>query len=246
MTPELNFKKHKGLFITGTDTGVGKTMITGSIAKLLKAADKNVGVFKPIATGCAKTRQGLVSTDTEFLAYCAQSEFMLTDITPETFIEPAAPLAAEMAENRKVNLETITTAYNYMADNSDCVLVEGIGGVKVPITDGFDVLDLAQAIALPVVIVARPGLGTLNHTLLTIDAVRNAGLAVAGVVINGYDESTADFATATNPEVIANTANVSILAIVPLDTTASVEEMRTSTIVEDSLSTVEWQKLIGC
>ncbi|MCD4830771.1 MAG: dethiobiotin synthase [Anaerohalosphaeraceae bacterium] len=242
---ELKFKKHKGLFITATDTGVGKTMIAGSIVKLLKASGKNAGVFKPIATGCVKDRYGLVSSDTEFLAYCAQSEFLLTDITPENFITPAAPIAAEMAENRKVNLEKIVAAYNYMAGNTDCVLVEGIGGIRVPITENCDVLDLAKSLGLPVIIVARPDLGTINHTLLTINAVRGAGLTVAGVVINGYDESVADFAVETAPEVIAKAGNVTILAVVPLDAEASVEEIRPSQIVEDVLGEIDWQKIIG-
>ncbi|MFA6187080.1 MAG: dethiobiotin synthase [Phycisphaerae bacterium] len=241
---EINFAKHKGLFITATDTGVGKTVISGAIAKILRQAGKNVGVFKPIATGCRDTIDGLVSEDTEFLSYCADNKFTLNDITPITYSTPAAPLACEIAEHRKVDIEKIVTAYNYICSKTDCVIVEGIGGIRVPITDGLDVLGMAKAFGLPVVIVARPNLGTINHTLLTIDAVRSANLPLAGVIINGYDESRADFAWQSAPAIIADIGKTQILAVVPFDDRTNTEKGIIGDSIIAGLSDVDWVKII--
>ena len=213
---KFQFPKHKGVFITGTETGVGKTLIAGAIAKILSQKGKKVGVFKPVATGCKKIKNSLVGEDAQFLARCANSKSGLDLVNPVTFKTPAAPFACEKAENKKVDLKKIADAYKKICQNSDFVIVEGIGGVKVPITDRFDVLDLARAFKLPVVIVARSKLGTINHTLLTIDAIRGAGLLLAGVVINGYDEKANDFAEKTNAQLIAKLGKVRILAVVPL------------------------------
>lgn len=240
----LEFSKHKGLFITATDTGVGKTLIAGAIAKILSQKGKKAGVFKPIATGCQKTRQGLVSEDAEFLACCSDSEFSLEDINPVTFATPAAPLACERLENKKVDLEKIAVAHNYICSKTDYIIVEGIGGIRVPITDGLDVLGLAKAFNLPVVIVARPGLGTINHTLLTIDAIRNAQLPLAGIVINGYDESKADFAEQSAPAVIAEVGKTQILAVVPYDYQTNIAQGVIGDIVLDSLNDVDWLRII--
>lgn len=241
---EYQFAKHKGLFITATDTGVGKTVIAGAIAKILRQSGKNVGVFKPIATGCTSTREGLVSEDTEFLSCCAESEFSLDDITPITYSTPAAPLACEAAEHRKVDLEKILTAYNYICSKTDCVIVEGIGGIRVPITAGLDVLGMAKAFGLPVVIVARPNLGTINHTLLTIDAVRNANLPLAGVIINGYDESKADFAWQSAPAIIAELGKTQILAVVPFDDRTNTEQGVIGDTIIKTLSDIDFGQII--
>ncbi|OHB48405.1 MAG: dethiobiotin synthase [Planctomycetes bacterium GWF2_41_51] len=236
--------KHKGLFITATDTGVGKTLIAGAIAKILSEKGKKIGVFKPVATGCKKTREGLVGEDAEFLALCSDSEFSLADINPETFEEPAAPYACEIKESRKVDLERIITAYNYICSNSDYIIVEGIGGVRVPITENLDVLGLAKMFGLPVVVVARPGLGTINHTLLTIDAIRNAQLPLAGIIINGYDEPNSDFAQQSAPAIIAEVGRTRILAVVPYDEQVNIGQGEIGNIVPDSLSDIDWLRII--
>jgi dethiobiotin synthetase len=241
----MNTNKHKGLFITATDTGVGKTVISGAAAKILRQSGENVGVFKPIATGCRDTLIGLISEDTEFLSYCADSKFTLDDITPITYSTPAAPLACEITEHRKVDIEKIVTAYNYICSKTDCIIVEGIGGVRVPITDGLDVLGMAKAFDLPVIIVARPNLGTINHTLLTIEAVKRANLPLAGVIINGYDESKADFAWQSTPAIIADIGKTQILAVVPFDDRTDVEKGIIGDSIMAGLNNVNWKKIIN-
>lgn len=241
---ELNLPKARGLFVTGTDTGVGKTLIAGAIAQLFVKSEKKVGVFKPVASGCRKTREGLISEDAEFLAYCANSEFPLSVINPVTFETPAAPILCEQVEGRKVDFEQIASTYKYICENSDVIIVEGIGGIRVPISKEIDVLDLAKAFALPVIIVARPDLGTINHTLLTIDAVRDTGLRLAGIVINGYDESKAGLAEKTASEIIAQCRDVKVLAVVSYDQATSVQDGIIGEQVIDALSCVDWNEMI--
>ena len=215
-----------GLFITATDTGVGKTLITGAIARLLRKAGKKVGVLKPVASGCRHDREGLVSGDAEFLAVCAATDYPLSAITPVCYATPAAPLVCAEREGRSVDFEAIAAAYGFLCQTCDVVLVEGIGGVLVPLTETETILDVAAALDLPTVIVARPGLGTINHTLLTLAAVRAAGLPVAGVVINGYNAATAGVPEETASEIISRCGRTNVLTVVPYDEDSCVEEGR--------------------
>ncbi len=177
----------RGVFVTGTGTEVGTTLVAGAIARNLRAGGRQVEVFKPVATGCRRGREGLISADGEFLAACADSSRLLDDITPLRFKTALSPNVAAKREGRTVDLQVIFDAYAGMAATSpDCVVVEGIGGLMCPIADDFWVIHFAKLTGLPLVIVTRPGLGTINHTLLTIHAARSAGLKVAGVVINRY------------------------------------------------------------
>ncbi|MEN8126449.1 MAG: dethiobiotin synthase [Planctomycetota bacterium] len=240
----LSLPKKNGLFITGTDTGVGKTLIAGGIAAVLRGQGLKVGVFKPIASGC-RNDGGLISDDTEFLAMCADADYLLSVITPVTYKTPAAPITCVQLEGRAIDYEAIVTAYNYLCENTDVVIVEGIGGVMVPIDDEHTVLDLAAEFNLPTVIVARPNLGTINHSLLTIEAVRSAGLPVAGLVISGYNAFEADIAEETSPDVICNFSNTNLLSIVPYDEESSVEEGRLGEGIVETLSFCDWNQLAG-
>jgi len=241
----LKLPKKNGLFITGTDTGVGKTLIAGGIAHVLREQGFRVGVFKPIASGCRAEREGLISNDTEFLALCAVTDYPLSVITPVTYKTPAAPITCVDMEKRPIDWDAIAAAYRYLCDSCDVVIVEGIGGALVPIDEEHTVLDVAAAFGLPVVVVARPNLGTINHSLLTIQAVRGAGLPLAGLVISGYNAETADIAVETSPDVICNFSQSRLLAVVPYDDQVSVEEGRLGLRTPEALSMYDWKKLCG-
>jgi len=243
MPINLNLPKKNGLFITGTDTGVGKTLIAGAIAKILTDEGHKVGVFKPIATGCKSHWEGLVSSDSEFLAYCANSDLKLPTINPVAYVTPAAPIVSAAEERKPIDFQKIASTYNEICQNCDVVVVEGIGGIRVPLTDEFDVRDLAAEFGLPMVIVSRPQLGTINHTLLTIDSIRAAKLEIAGVVINGYDNLQSTIAEETAAQVISQCSGVAILAHVPFDETASVEELKLGQDIVPSLTIVNWWDL---
>jgi dethiobiotin synthetase len=232
-----------GLFITATDTEVGKTLITGAIARLLRDAGKKVGVLKPVASGCRREREGLVSGDAEFLAVCAETDYPLSVITPVCYKTPAAPMVGAEVERRPVYFEAIAAAFGYLGQTCDVVLVEGIGGALVPLSERETILDVAAAMDLPTVIVARPGLGTINHTLLTLAAVRAAGLPVAGVVVNGYNATTAGIPEETAPNVIARCGRTNVLTVVPYDDLSSVENGRLGEAVLEAMSLCDWAGL---
>lgn len=243
MPINLNLPKAKGLFVTGTDTGVGKTLIAGAIARILTEQAFRVGVFKPIATGCHRHWEGMTSSDTEFLAQCANSNSPLSTITPVGYVTPAAPIVSAARDGHPIDFAAITAAYQQVCRDSDIVIVEGIGGVRVPLTQEFDLLDLAAEFALPVVIVTRPNLGTINHTLMTIDCVRAAKLEIAGVVINRYDATSATVAEETAEQTITQCGGVTILAVTPFDETVDIEEQSLGEVVVPVLQNCDWAKL---
>ncbi len=248
--------KLKGLLVTGTDTDVGKTLIAGAIARNLRHSGRSVEVFKPAATGCPRRREGLVSEDAEFLAACADSRRMLSDIAPVRYVRAVAPNVAASLSGEKVDLPTIFSAYERLAGAAEVVIVEGVGGLLCPISDDFWVIHFARLIDLAVVIVARANLGTINHTLLTLHAARSAGLNLAGVVINRFreeglgpnDEPIGDderMAMLTNPEQIARCGKIKVLARVPLDPETSVPQARIGEAVQMAIDGVNWMRLIG-
>jgi dethiobiotin synthetase len=204
-----------GLFITGTDTGVGKTVIAAAIAGWFTRRGSRTAVCKIAATGCEHRREGLVSPDAELLAFCADAAFPLEVICPIRYVEPLAPAVAAERANQPLKWSALQASLDTMTARSDVIIVEGVGGIMVPMDDRHTVLDVARELGLPTVVVARPGLGTINHTLLTVSALRGAGVKVAGVVINRYPTDTPDSATETNPAAIEKWGRVPVLCVVP-------------------------------
>ena len=174
----------KGFFITGTDTGVGKTFVTCSFARAATARKQKVFAFKPIETGCPMVDGRLFGADQELLAQAAGNWQRGSHRGVYRFSQPAAPLVAATAESESIDLEWIADVFKKGSSEADLVLVEGAGGWRVPITETVDMGGLAKRLGLPVIVVARAGLGTINHSLLTIEAVEKEGLALHAVVLN--------------------------------------------------------------
>jgi dethiobiotin synthetase len=204
-----------GIFITGTDTEVGKTLVAGAIADWFRRRGLRVAVSKPIATGCQRRREGLVSEDAEFLAHHARAKFPLNTICPQRYAEPLAPAIAAERAKQPIEWNAIDSAIQSMCAASDVLIVEGVGGIMVPIARKIFVLDMVGWLGLPTIVVARAGLGTINHTLLTVQTLRNAEVNVAGIVINKYPPETAPVAEETNPRAIEKWGNVPVLCMVP-------------------------------
>jgi len=245
MKVKRQFIKGRGLFVTGTDTGVGKTMVAGAIAQQLTRLGLQVGVFKPIATGCRSTREGLVSVDAEFLAHCVDSPFSLEQMNPIRYRDPLAPMVAAEQAGRQIDWDTLELAYKNITARSEVVIVEGIGGVMVPITKNYLVLDLMADMNLPVIIVAGSRLGTINHTLLTINACRQSKLQIAGIVINGYRADCDDPAQQSNPQVIQNMSGIKVLTVMPYETDSCVERGVLADQVKAAAQLVNWEDLLA-
>lgn len=224
-----------GLFITGTDTGVGKTIVTAALAAVLRERGANVGVMKPVASGCVHRREGLVSEDAELLAQAADAPEPLDEICPIRLAEPLAPTVAAARAGTLIDLAPMWAAWRRLKDAHDIMLVEGIGGLLCPVTPAMFVADMAKVFGLPLVIVARPNLGTINHTALTVEAARARRLPIAGIIINRYDPDTADVAQLTAPDEIQRACDVPVLGLVPDD---KATDFSNAVVGEDVLAAV--------
>jgi dethiobiotin synthetase len=196
------------LFVTGTDTGVGKTVVTAGIVRALRAAGHAVGVVKPVQSGA---RADDPAGDAALLRRFAGVSETVTEIAPVVLEAALAPLVAARLEHRTIDRDAVVAHIQRIASRYDGLVVEGAGGLLVPVGEDWTVADLAVALGFPVLIVARAGLGTVNHTCLTVAAARSAGLAVAGVVLNGRsDESSPD-----NRGLIEQMARVPVIGQIP-------------------------------
>jgi dethiobiotin synthetase len=209
-----NSSAARGFFFTGTDTGVGKTVIAGALAKALTAAGRRVGVMKPFESGCRRENGQLIPADALFLKKMAGAADDLSLICPYALARPLAPGVAAPAENIVIDIETVTTAFARIAARYDLVLVEGAGGLMVPVSEQLLTADLIRLLGLPVIIIARTTLGTINHTLLTVKQAQSEGLEVRGIILNKVSAA-ADEAEETNPAVIQKFSRVPLLGVVP-------------------------------
>ena len=210
----------KGFFITGTDTGVGKTIISAALIKAAHMLGLKACGMKPIETGCKQTenRKGndsLIPSDGTFLREITGTDESIDLITPVRFENPLAPLPASEIEDKPIDLDKIKTAYRKLSGRYDVIIVEGIGGLLVPIKREYFVIDLAKYFGFPIIVVSKPGLGTINHTMLTVNYAIKEGLDVAGIIINYTRPPENTLAENTNPEIIKRLSPVPVLGIFP-------------------------------
>jgi dethiobiotin synthetase len=207
----------RGIFITGTDTGVGKTVVTAAITAALRGDGMNIGVWKPVQSG-APLGSGV--TDAERLVRGSGIDELPEAVAPFTYAAPLAPLLAARDEGDELTLQALREAGEPLIRRYDALLVEGAGGVAVPLTEDALVADWAALLGLPVVIVARSGLGTVNHTLLTAAMLRQHGIPITGVVLNDGASSPAaggtdDPSIAGNAELIERYGRLKVLGRFP-------------------------------
>jgi dethiobiotin synthetase len=200
----------RGLFVTATDTEVGKTVVASAIAATLAARGERVAVFKPAVTGLAELEGH--PPDHEMLRSSARSRQRLADVAPYRFGPPLSPhLAAKLAGVRILPSRLLELAI-VAAEGADALIVEGVGGLAVPLTSSYLVRDFAADLGLPLLIVARPGVGTINHTVLTVEAARARGLEVLAVVLTNWpDEPTA--VELSNRETLRALADVEVATL---------------------------------
>jgi len=196
-------KTSKGVFITGTGTEVGKTYVACKIAETLVKKGVSVGVMKPIASGNRKDPINLIKS--------ARIKEDISTINPVFFKQPLSPLSYTNITGKKVNIISIFRSFTKLKDKYGFMVVEGAGGVMVPITKNYFVCDLIKAMKLSVIVVASPKLGTINHTLLTIDKLKSNKISVAGIVLSGWTGK--DLAQKTNPKVLADITKLPVILL---------------------------------
>ena len=203
-----------GIFVTATDTEVGKTFVSGLLLRSLLRHGTRTGYFKPLASGCPVKNGALVSEDLLFIESFTGLKMEPGLHCPVRYQKPLAPLSAARLEGRPVNLEKIWEAYDRLKRRYSFLVVEGVGGGMVPLKENYLVLDLMVDCRLPALIVCRPALGTINHTLLTLEALKNRGVPILGFLTNGFRNET-DEAALTSPGLISHFSQVPYLGHVP-------------------------------
>jgi dethiobiotin synthetase len=201
----------RAFLVTGTDTGIGKTLVTGGLVAAFRRRGIDAGVMKPIASGA---RRG-ASDDAVFLKKATGVDDPLDLLNPVRLRLPLAPSVAARLEGRTVDLARARAAFGALLRRHDRVVVEGVGGLLVPIRDRWTVAHLARLWRLPLLIVTRPALGTINHTALTVHAARAFGLRLLGLVVNHHARGRAGLAERTAPAVLAAETGVPVLAEIP-------------------------------
>jgi len=179
---EANDSNPRGVFITGTDTDVGKTVVTAALALALHTRGYDVGVMKPIETGVTSSEDR--RSDAARLRTAAGSKDRLTEIRPYAFRLPVAPLEAARLEKRRITVSTIMRAIHRLQSRHEILIVEGVGGLYVPVTSSCNVADLIYQMKYDAIVVGRVGLGGINHALLTLDALRRWNIRVLALVLN--------------------------------------------------------------
>jgi dethiobiotin synthetase len=209
----------RGLFVTGTDTGVGKTVLSASLTAAMTLTGEPVRPFKPVLTGLEEPAPVPWGRDDELLARAAG--LAPQDVCSLRFKAAASPHLAAAMENTTIDPGALVAAAAAHAQGT--LLVEGVGGLLVPLHERYLVIDLADELGLPLVIAARPGLGTINHTLLTVAAARARGLSVAAVVLTPWQESPSELEL-SNRVTIQRLGDVPV-EVLPLLPDASVESL---------------------
>jgi len=205
----------KGILITGTDTGVGKTVVSAALVYYLRSQGLDVGVMKPVHTGCRFIGSKPIGEDTQLLIRAAGVQDLPEMVTPYCLEYPLAPWTASQLEGVHIKLFVLLKAYQELRRRHSFLVVEGVGGLAVPITARLSVADLALSFELPLLVVARPGLGTLNHTKLTIEYAKARKIPVKGIVLNETQKRKAELAEKTNPAALTALCNVPILGNIP-------------------------------
>lgn len=196
-----------GIFITGTDTDIGKTIVTGGIAAYLKECGVNVGVMKPISSGGIE--------DGEFLKRIVNLDDPLSLINPIVLKNPLAPSVAAKLEGIEIEFSSIEKAYIKLKNKYDLLIVEGVGGIAVPLYNDMLVTHLIKQLNLPILIVANLGLGTINHTLLTVAFAEQANLQILGIILNSPHNYPPGLAEQTNPDEIERITKIPVIGILP-------------------------------
>ncbi|PWR74252.1 dethiobiotin synthase [Methanospirillum lacunae] len=199
-----------GFFITGTDTEIGKTAVTAALAQYLSARYR-VGVFKPVQSGVTN----LFESDASYLSRAIGYPGPCQDSFAYSFTKPLSPIQAAEFAHESISLDKILDMYERVRKRSEFVLVEGAGGLMVPVAENLLMADIAIKCNLPLLIIARPDLGTINHVLLTIHTARSLGIQVRGVIINGYRVHSSGPDIEKTVSLIQEFGDIEVLGVIP-------------------------------
>ena len=214
----------KGYFITGTDTNVGKTVVTACLLALYREQGIDAGVMKPIETGVDQECSSEANSDAKFLLTISGNGDPIEEICPIRLKPTAAPLQAARITGQTIDISLILENFRRLQAKHDRMLVEGIGGLLVPLTADYSVSDLIKDMNLPLIIVSRFSLGTINHTLLTVKAAQETGVEIAGIILNHSEDRSLNEIELGQASLIQELSNVPVLGECPFIGSISVEK----------------------
>ena len=224
----------KGLFITGTDTGVGKTVVSAALLTWLRSRGIRTGVMKPAETGVDPECSSAANSDALFLMECGKVGDDLSEVSPIRLKPAASPYQASLIENRIIDPSIILSAFRTLTERHDWMIVEGVGGVRVPITREYEVLHLMKDLGLPAVIVSRYRVGTLNHTLMTLDSLKKEGVPIKGVVFNETGPDIPDAIEQDQPSLIKALSDIPVLGTMP-----GIQNLNTQSFTSELLNQID-------
>lgn len=235
----------KGIFITGTDTNVGKTVISAGLMYLLRNSEYSACYFKPALSGAIEAEGKLIPGDTRFVKKISNLKEDYYDMTPFVFKTPVSPHLASKLENKKIHKKIIFDKFNKLKNQYDYIICEGAGGIIVPITqEGYMMYDLIKDLNMDVIITSRAGLGTINHTTLTVKYAESLGIKVKGIIINGYEKE--NICHDDNIEMIKKLTGVPILGIIPKMKDIDTEKLKFGSMKEVFYKNIDIKAIIDC
>jgi dethiobiotin synthetase len=223
---------------------VGKTVIAGGLALAFRKRGIDLGVMKPAVTGCRTQRGNRTAEDVDFLVKASGSADDPRLVCPYMLRDPLAPEVAAEREGARIDIRTIKSAFRRLSRKHEALIIEGAGGLFVPVKRNYLMIDLIASMGIPIVIVARPGLGTINHTLLSCEAARAKHIGIAGIIINNYPQKPST-AERTNPDMIRRYARAPLLGVVPHLPAVSVAKCTLDGLLTATESSIDIKKLLG-
>ncbi|EDS78439.1 dethiobiotin synthase [Clostridium botulinum C str. Eklund] len=232
-----------GIFIVGTDTDIGKTFVTGGLLYLLRKNGVNASYFKAALSGAIKENERLIPGDTKFVSDLSGLNEEYSFLTPYVFETAVSPHLASKIENIPIDLEVIKNSYLKVKEKYDYIVAEGSGGIICPIIDDgkSTVLleDIIKLLNLDTLLVANAGLGSINHTVLTVKYMENAGLNIKGIIVNGYDEN--NICHRDNVKMIRKLTGKDIVSLVP-----NIKENDNTEEIKKTFDALDYKKIKEC
>jgi len=229
----------KGIFVTGTDTNIGKTLISASLTWKLSNHYSNICFMKPFATSNKIFSEKYNSKDLFLLSKSINLKEDISNLNPYFYTIPASPyMATKLSNIKPLDIKIAVKKFNCLANKYDYLIVEGIGGIYVPLTKKYKIIDFIKLIKLPVIIVTTPKIGTVNHTLLTIEACKKYDIPIKGLVFNKMPSRPSDVEKST-PKFINELTNIPILGIIPMFKNMKFDKMTFKNVADK----IKWDKV---
>lgn len=237
----------KGIFITGTDTDAGKTIVTAGLMHLFRSKGYNSTYFKAALSGALEENDNLIPGDTDLVSKVGNLSEDYDNITPYIYRTAVSPHLAAKIENNPIMLNKILEKFNYLKQKYDYIIAEGSGGIVCPLIDNEEetylLQDLIKDLNMDVIIVAKAGVGTINHTVLTVKYIQNIGIKIKGIIISGYKNN---LLCNNNIEMIKKLTQIPILGLVNWIPDLDNEKLKLENIKKEIEKSIEIDTLINC